>query len=79
MQHRIKAFMELIFMKNSNWINPIIEVENNKPIWLFTYLLLRSGHADLALNFVEQHVNSYYKTPDFPQFLREYLSSPQKT
>lgn len=78
LKHRIYAFMKLIFMKNSNWVDPTLEIEENYPIWLYLYLLIRSGHPDLALEFVNQNVHSFYKSPDFPAYLKEYLSSPQK-
>lgn len=71
--------MKLIFMKNSNWVDPMFEVDQDYPIWLFTYLLIRSGHSDLALAFVEKHVHSFYKSPEFPLALKEYLTSPKKT
>ncbi|KAG2205560.1 hypothetical protein INT47_005935 [Mucor saturninus] len=79
LMHRIYSFMKLIFMKNASWVDPMFEVDQEYPIWLFTYLLIRSGHSDLALAFVEKHVNSFHESPEFPPALKEYLKSSDKT
>jgi hypothetical protein len=78
LEKRIRAFMKLNFSKNAIWIDESLEIQAEVPIWLYTYLLIRSGHPDLALNFVNQEVQSFYLSHQFPGYLKEYISSPSK-
>lgn len=78
LKHRMQAFMTSVFSKNSIWIDEKLEIQKNMPIWLYTYLLIRSGHHDLALNFVNENTVFFNDSPSFPTYLKEYFSSPVK-
>lgn len=76
--YRMQAFMTSLFSKDSIWTDEKLEIQKKIPIWLFTYLLIRSGHYDLALNFVNENLASFNQSPQFPTYLKEYFSSPEK-
>ncbi|KAF7720998.1 hypothetical protein EC973_005635 [Apophysomyces ossiformis] len=76
--HRIRAFMNIEFKKNSRWTDPNLEIVEETPIWTFTYLLLRSGHADLALDYVLNNRNLFQSEPSFVGYFEEYMSSPER-
>ncbi|KAG2230498.1 hypothetical protein INT48_009873 [Thamnidium elegans] len=78
LKHRMQAFMASVFSKNSIWIDETLEIQKNMPIWLYTYLLIRSGHYGLALNFVTENTAFFNDSVAFPTYLKEYFSSSEK-
>ncbi|KAI9481514.1 MAG: Nup93/Nic96-domain-containing protein [Benjaminiella poitrasii] len=75
--HRLRAFMEISFKTmNKSWFNPNIEICNGMPIWLFIFILLRSGYPDLAIQFIENNQTLFASSPGFPLYFEEYFSSP---
>lgn len=79
MERRLQSFMKLTFNKNGAWTDKLLEIQQDIPIWLYVYLLIRSGHPNLAVAFVDREVQSFYLSHRFPKYLKEYLSSPTKT
>ncbi|KAG0188042.1 hypothetical protein DFQ28_005470 [Apophysomyces sp. BC1034] len=76
--HRIRAFMNIEFKKNTRWTDPYLEIVEETPVWTFTYLLLRSGHANLALDYVVNNRNLFQSEPAFVGYFEEYMRSPDK-
>ncbi|KAI8144737.1 Nup93/Nic96-domain-containing protein [Fennellomyces sp. T-0311] len=76
---RIRAFMNLKFRKGSGkWTDPRFEIVNDTAIWTYLYLLIRSGHADLALKYVRENEQLYTTEPNFVRYFTEYMDSPGK-
>lgn len=77
-ERKLHSFMKLTFSRNAVWTDQSLEIQQDIPIWLYLYLLIRSGHPDLAVAFVDREVQSFYLSHRFPGYLKEYLSSPTK-
>ncbi|KAI8967645.1 Nup93/Nic96-domain-containing protein [Mycotypha africana] len=90
--HRMHKFMEVQFKSAKSytmrplthteeytWIYPNLEIDRNTstPIWLFLYVLLRSGLSQLALQYVKNHVESFHRTNQFPALFEEYIANDQ--
>ncbi|KAI8645429.1 Nup93/Nic96-domain-containing protein [Parasitella parasitica] len=76
-EHRLNAYMRLQFndIKSSSWGNANLEVHNNTPIWLFTYLLIRCGYYSLAVEFVEENFQHFSHAPEFRAIFKEFCAN----
>lgn len=76
---RLLAYIQFMYKNASNnWTEPNLELQSDMPIWLYLYLLMRIGREDIALEFVENKQDLFYLSPNFPSYLKEYLSSPDR-
>ncbi|KAI8989448.1 Nup93/Nic96-domain-containing protein [Pilobolus umbonatus] len=76
--HKINSFIQIVFKKNQQWLQPDLEISNDVPIWVYIYITLRSGHPDLALKYITDHKQYFHKSSEFPSILSEYLTSPDR-
>jgi nuclear pore complex protein Nup93 len=74
--HSLHAFMEIRYKNSNSWTYPHLEIHEKTPIWLFLFVLLRSGHPKLALKFVEDQRQAFSLHEGFSSYLTEYLLSP---
>ncbi|CEP14401.1 hypothetical protein [Parasitella parasitica] len=76
-KHRLNAYMKLRFKdsKSSSWDNANLEVYDNIPVWLFTYLLIRCGYYDLAVEFVEEKAQHFNHAPEFRVVFNEFCAN----
>ncbi|CAO3666966.1 unnamed protein product [Rhizopus microsporus] len=76
---RLLAYIQFMYKNASNnWTEPNLELQSDMPIWLYLYLLMRIGREDIALEFVENKQDLFYLSPNFPSYLKEYLSTPSR-
>lgn len=73
-KHRLNAYMKFQYKdRGSSW-NPTFEVYDDMPIWLFTYLLVRCGYYNLALNYVEEKTQDFSGAPEFHKAFKEFCT-----
>ncbi|KAI9346684.1 nucleoporin interacting component Nup93/Nic96 [Pilaira anomala] len=77
LKHRMQVFMKTVFFKQSVWIDDRFEIQTGIPIWLYLYLLIRTGNHKLALEFVQENPIAFSESPSFAIYLNEYFSSPE--
>lgn len=77
LKHRMQVFMKTVFLKQSGWIDDRLEIQAGIPIWLYLYLLIRTGNHTLALEFVQENPIAFSESPSFAIYLKEYFSSPE--
>ncbi|KAL9540563.1 hypothetical protein MBANPS3_009615 [Mucor bainieri] len=75
-KHRLHAYMKLQYKERGNSWNSRLEVYDDMPIWLFTYLLVRCGYYNLALEFVEGKTQNFSSAPEFHKAFKEFCSDP---
>ncbi|GAA5858920.1 hypothetical protein JCM8547_007156 [Rhodosporidiobolus lusitaniae] len=78
-QNKIRAFLNVKYLKNGRWSNPALEIANNTPIWARIYYLLRVGAPSEALAFAtsqESTLSTLEKA--FLPYLKAYLDSPSR-
>ncbi|GAA5959783.1 hypothetical protein JCM3765_000101 [Sporobolomyces pararoseus] len=78
-QNKIRAFLNVKYLKNGNWSNSSLEIANNTPIWARIYYLLRSGHSKEALEFAienERSIEGLEKS--FVAYFKAWLDSPDR-
>ncbi|ORY89113.1 NIC-domain-containing protein [Leucosporidium creatinivorum] len=78
-QNKIRAFLNVKYLKNGTWSNPSLEIANSTPIWARMYYLLRSGHAHEALEFAtenEAHIQKLEKS--FVPYFKAWLDSEDR-
>lgn len=63
---------------DNTWTDPDLELQKDIPIWLYIYLLMRTGRDQLALEFVEFEKDLFVLSPNFPSYFKEYLSSSDR-
>ncbi|KAL9548315.1 hypothetical protein PS6_006675 [Mucor atramentarius] len=73
-KHRLKAYMKLQYKKKGSSWNSDLEVYDDVPIWLFTYLLVRCGYYDLALQYVEEKTQNFSGAPEFYKVFKEFCT-----
>ncbi|GAA5803362.1 hypothetical protein HPULCUR_008841 [Helicostylum pulchrum] len=73
--HRLRAYIDLTYKTTSGWTDGRIEVVNEVPIWVFMYLLIRSGHMDLAIKFVDSNGEMFASERKFVSYFKEYNSA----
>ncbi|KAI8880586.1 NIC-domain-containing protein, partial [Backusella circina FSU 941] len=81
-QHRITSYMKYMLKTREFGYNALdvgLEYVNEIPIWFYLYLLIRCGKSELALEFALENASIFQQSaPDFPRYLREYLSAPNR-
>ncbi|GAA5897343.1 linker nucleoporin NIC96 [Sporobolomyces salmoneus] len=78
-QNKIRAFLNVKYLKNGNWSNSSLEIANNTPVWARIYYLLRSGHSKEALDFAlenERSIEGLEKS--FVAYFKAWLDSPDR-
>ncbi|GAN03190.1 NIC-domain-containing protein [Mucor ambiguus] len=75
-KHRLNAFMKLKHKKRGSSWSPTFEVYDDMPIWLFTYLLVRCGYYNLALEYVEEKAQNFSGAPEFRKAFKEFCTDP---
>ncbi|KAG1144978.1 hypothetical protein G6F37_006386 [Rhizopus arrhizus] len=76
---RLLAYIRFMYKRADNtWTEPDLELQKDIPIWLYIYLLMRTGRDQLALEFVEFEKDLFVLSPNFPSYFKEYLSSSNR-
>ncbi|GAA5876807.1 hypothetical protein JCM16303_006291 [Sporobolomyces ruberrimus] len=78
-QNKIRAFLNVKYLKNGNWSNSALEIASNTPVWARMYYLLRSGHSKEALEFAvenERTIEGLEKS--FVAYFKAWLESPDR-
>lgn len=73
--HRLKAFINLVFKTATEWIDDRLEIDEGLPIWAFVFLLMRTGHLDLAKKFVNDHFQRFSTEGKFVAYFNEYMEA----
>ncbi|GAA6062838.1 hypothetical protein JCM10212_001844 [Sporobolomyces blumeae] len=78
-QNKVRAFLNVKYLKNGKWSNPSLEIANNTPVWARIYYLLRSGHANEALQFATENEAQIQKLEkSFVAYFKAWLDSPDR-
>ncbi|EEB05098.1 nucleoporin Nic96 [Schizosaccharomyces japonicus yFS275] len=76
-RNKIRAYINLRFLRNGEWIDANLEIVNNAPVWALLFYLIRSGYLDEAVTFVNENEDAFEKfARNFPSYLKSYASSP---
>lgn len=73
--HRLKAFIDLVFKTATGWTDQRLEVVEDLPIWVFIYLLMRSGHLDIAAKFVDHNREMFSSERKFVTYFEQYFNA----
>ncbi|CAO3614790.1 unnamed protein product [Cunninghamella echinulata] len=73
---RLHSFVKFVFKKGDRWTDCRFEVVSGTPIWIYIYLLLRSGHALSAIKFVNENTHLFRSVPTFVKYFKEYMDHP---
>lgn len=77
--NKVKAFLNLKYLKAGEWINKSLEIADNFPLWAVLYYLIRSGHVKEAVLYTQRNESFFQKVERaFPLYLKEYASSSSK-
>ncbi|ORZ06875.1 Nup93/Nic96-domain-containing protein [Absidia repens] len=77
---RLLSFINFTFRKNDRWIDDRLEIAHGTPIWVYVYMLLRSGHTSLAIKYVNDHLSDFKsRSPTFTHYFMEYMDAPAKS
>ncbi|ANB14289.1 linker nucleoporin NIC96 [Sugiyamaella lignohabitans] len=75
--NKIKAYLNLKFLKGGKWTKSNLEIVNNIPIWALLYYMIRTGHLKDALEFTLQIEKSLRKIErSFPVYLKAFVADP---
>jgi nuclear pore complex protein Nup93 len=75
--NKVKAYLNLKFLKGGKWTRHNLEIVNNVPVWALLYYMVRSGHLEDALDFTLQVGNSFKKIErSFPIYLKAFIADP---
>jgi nuclear pore complex protein Nup93 len=77
--HRLRAFINLVFKTSTEWIDDRLEIIEGLPIWAFIYLLMRTGHLDLAAKFIHDHPEMFATERKFTTYFDEYMAAKDHT
>ncbi|EMR09810.1 hypothetical protein PNEG_01991 [Pneumocystis murina B123] len=76
-ENKIRAYLNIKFMKNGRWIKSNLEIVNNIPIWAFLFYLIRCGYLEEAVQYTLKHESLFQKIEKaFPIYLKAYFMSP---
>ncbi|KAG5438139.1 hypothetical protein PCANB_002990 [Pneumocystis canis] len=76
-ENKIRAYLNIKFMKNGKWIKKNLEIINNIPIWAFLFYFMRCGYLEEAVQYTLKHENLFQKIEKtFPVYIKAYSSSP---
>ncbi|GAA5992093.1 hypothetical protein JCM11641_002537 [Rhodosporidiobolus odoratus] len=79
LQNKIRAFLNVKYLRNEQWTNPALEIANNTPIWARLYYLLRIGASSDALSFATENESALSALEkSFLPYLKAYLDSPAR-
>lgn len=75
--HRVRKYIEMEYKNNhGEYIDSRLEIVNQLPIWLFLFLLMRSGHWSTADAFVRDSPDMFGDQGEFVTFYNEYRTAP---
>ncbi|KAI7866889.1 Nup93/Nic96-domain-containing protein [Spinellus fusiger] len=74
--HRLKTCVKLTFMTNNVWNDTRWEISNDLPKWVYTYLLIRTGHFSHALAYMIEQEKICPEDELFVNCFKEYMESP---
>ncbi|GAA5894119.1 hypothetical protein JCM6882_007988 [Rhodosporidiobolus microsporus] len=78
-QNKIRAFLNVKYLKNGQWSNPALEIANGTPIWARIYYLLRVGQPQEALRFAQENETALSTLEkSFLPYLKAFLDSPTR-
>ncbi|GAA6041370.1 hypothetical protein JCM8097_007689 [Rhodosporidiobolus ruineniae] len=78
-QNKIRAFLNVKYLKNGQWSNPALEIANNTPIWARLYYLFRVGAYSDALAFATENESALASLEkSFLPYLKAFLDSPTR-
>ncbi|KTW29977.1 linker nucleoporin NIC96 [Pneumocystis jirovecii RU7] len=76
-ENKIRAYLNLKFMKNGKWTKKNLEIVNNIPIWAFLFYFIRCGYLEEAVQYTLKHENLFQKIEKtFPIYIKAYSMSP---
>ncbi|CAO3595184.1 unnamed protein product [Absidia cylindrospora] len=75
---RLQSFIKLTYKKNNQWTDSRLEIIDDLPVWTYIFMALRSGQDKLALEYIQQHPQMFQSEPQFVEYLKEYISSPNQ-
>ncbi|KAG1053251.1 hypothetical protein G6F43_004655 [Rhizopus delemar] len=73
--HRLRAYIDVNYKTNSGWKEEGLEIVNELPIWLFIYLLLRTGHKEAAADYINKNKDMFSLERKFVDYFQEYMES----
>lgn len=75
--NKVKAFLNLKYLKAGQWINKSLEIAEDAPMWAVMFYLLRSGHVKEAITYAQSREPFFQKVERaFPSYLKEYYNVP---
>ncbi|KAI8883137.1 NIC-domain-containing protein [Backusella circina FSU 941] len=75
--HRVKKYIEMEYQNNhGDYIDRRLEIVDDVPIWLFLFLLIRSGHWNTADTFIQDSPEMFRDQGDFITYYNEYRNAP---
>ncbi|KAG4304826.1 hypothetical protein PORY_001879 [Pneumocystis oryctolagi] len=76
-ENKIRAYLNMKFMKNGKWTKKNLEIVNNIPIWAFLFYFIRCGYLEEAVQYTLKHENLFQKIEKtFPVYIKAYSTSP---
>lgn len=76
-ENKIRAYLNIKFMKNGKWTKNNLEIVNNIPIWAFLFYLIRCGFLEEAVRYTIKHESLFQKIEKaFPIYIKAYSVSP---
>ncbi|ORE01528.1 NIC-domain-containing protein [Rhizopus microsporus var. microsporus] len=75
--HRLEAYINLNYKTVLGWRESRLEIVHGLPIWLFIYLLLRTGHTQVAADYIKENKDIFRFDKKFVAYFQEYIESPQ--
>ncbi|ORY84866.1 Nup93/Nic96-domain-containing protein [Protomyces lactucae-debilis] len=78
-ESKIKAYANIRFAKNGQWVQSNVEIVNSTPIWAVLFFLLRAGFLDEAVAFAtknESYISRLEK--NFVLYLKAYAANEER-
>ncbi|KAI8371915.1 Nup93/Nic96-domain-containing protein [Blakeslea trispora] len=72
--HRLRAFILYTFKTSTGWTDDRLEIVEELPIWAFVYFLIRTGHLQIAAQFVEEQQALFFNERRFVTYFLEYAN-----
>lgn len=76
--HRLKAYINLVYKTADHWMDDRLEIVEGIPIWAFVFLLMRSGHIDLASKFINDRPELFATERKFVSYFNEYTTAKDR-
>lgn len=78
-ESKIRAYVNIRFSKNGEWIQPNIELVNNTPVWSILFYLVRAGFVQEAAAFTAKNENYFSKIEkNWPSYIRSYVQNDRR-